>query len=300
MQGTGAMSAIGRSGQTPGVRRDAGRKVKADHLGLKVADQPGRFEWIPKDRLLVDPSYQREAITSKVKRMAAEWSWIAPGVLIVARRGGKLYVIDGDHRVLAARRRADVTQLPCMVFETETAVEEARGFLATNTNRRPLSALDRFRAQVTVGDEAATLVHRLLEEAGYALATSVAFDGRRTKCVGVMVRYAKEDRESYLRAWPLILEVAAGGPIYERVVQAIAYVEQRLGGTGESLAKDPWHQRLVRLGPHGIRDATARAASYFVKRGEKIWAMGLIDALNRGLRNRLVLPTGGATHADLA
>jgi hypothetical protein len=294
MQGTGVKATTARAAATPGVRPDIGRAGKADRLGLKVPDQPGRFEWILKDRLLVDLSYQRKANPGKVERMAAGWSWVALGVLIVARRGGKLYVIDGDHRVLAARRLAEVTQLPCMVFQTVTAVEEARGFLASNTDRRPLSALDRFRAQVTVGDGAAVLVQRLLDEAGYTLATGVAVDVRQTKCVGVMLRLAQADRASFLRAWPLILEVAAGGPIYELVVHTIGHVERRLDGTGESLTQDPWRQRLVRMGTTGILDATTRAATYHGKRGVRVWAIGLVDALNRGLRNRLTLPTGQA------
>jgi hypothetical protein len=46
------------------------------------------------------------------------------------------------------------------------------------------------------------------------------------------------------------------------------------------------------MGTAGIQDATTRAATYHGKRGVRVWAIGLVDALNRGLQNRLTLPTG--------
>src|SRR5947207_2595614 len=72
--------------------------------------------------LAVDASYQRglEDTRSRdlIKRIAAHWNWDLCQPLVVARRqGGALYVIDGQHRLEAARQRGDIAQLPCVVLD---------------------------------------------------------------------------------------------------------------------------------------------------------------------------------------
>lgn len=128
---------------------------KVTRYGWTVKDQPGDLRMVHKDLLVVDISYQREVTASKVTAITAAWSYLSCGALIIAERNGTLYVIDGGHRLAAAKRRSDITHLPCVVFQTASAEAEARGFLSVNTGRKPVNAMVKHKALLVAGDEAA-------------------------------------------------------------------------------------------------------------------------------------------------
>jgi hypothetical protein len=94
---------------------------KVARYGWTVTDEPGVLRMLHKDHLLVPAEYQRDANEDKVRKIASEWSWLSFGAVIVGHRGGKYYTIDGQHRVLAAKRRSDVGEVPCVVFKTTTS-----------------------------------------------------------------------------------------------------------------------------------------------------------------------------------
>jgi len=74
--------------------------TKVDRYGWTIKDQPGFMKEINKSLLNVDMQYQRHANKSKVLTISSEWSWIACGVVVVAFRDGKYWVMDGQHRVI--------------------------------------------------------------------------------------------------------------------------------------------------------------------------------------------------------
>jgi hypothetical protein len=125
--------------------------------------------------LAVDPAYQRSTESGEsralIKRIAQHWDWGQCQTLSVARRGdGSLFVIDGQHRLEAARLRGDIAQLPCVIADYPSAADEAAAFVRLNSERRALTALDLFRAAVSSGDSAALAIAQAIAEAGLALA----------------------------------------------------------------------------------------------------------------------------------
>jgi hypothetical protein len=91
--------------------------------------------------------------------------------LFVARRAdGGLYVVDGQRRLAAAVLRGDIPQLPCVVSHFDSADKEAAAFVALNQQRRPLNALDLFKAALAAGDAEATKIKAALDQAGLRLA----------------------------------------------------------------------------------------------------------------------------------
>lgn len=126
--------------------------------------------------LNVDPTYQRsiEAGTSQtlIRRIAMFWDWALFQPLAVSRRAdGTLWVVDGQHRLAGARLRNDIYDLPCVVTAYDSMADEAASFVAMNQQRRPLNALDLFRAALAAGDDEATEVQALIVAAGLTLAT---------------------------------------------------------------------------------------------------------------------------------
>jgi hypothetical protein len=273
------------------------KRKKVNRPDLKIrTDGMGSLERVHKDEIQIDRSYQRDQNSTKVKTIARDWSYLAAGAVILARRGDDLYCIEGAHRVLASRLRDDIEYLNCIVFETEGQQDEATAFLITNTNRRPLTSIERFKAQIEAGDEAARLANQLLADADYRIVTKTAPETRTTKSVGAILRAIRLDRDVFLAVWPVILEVSAGGPIHSRVIETLFYIERRLVGTAVSLTRGVWHERIVKLGADTIVRETAAAAAYHHASGDAVWARGLVECMNRGMRsNRLVLPEEAGT-----
>lgn len=132
------------------------------------------------DQLQIDPAYQRsmdnEQSLSLVRRIATYWNWDLCQPLVVARRvDGGLWVVDGQHRLAAARMRDDIPQLPCVVSNYAAAADEAAAFVALNRERRPLSTLDLFRAAISAGDETALAVFGAMTELGLSVAPHTNF-----------------------------------------------------------------------------------------------------------------------------
>jgi len=127
--------------------------------------------------LRIDPAYQRDVANGPSKalihRIAQAWNWDLCQPLMVARRRDfidRLFVIDGQHRLEAARLRGDIDELPCFIVSYDSPADEAAGFVALNQQRRPLSRLELFRAAVASGDSQAGAIMTALADAGLSLA----------------------------------------------------------------------------------------------------------------------------------
>lgn len=135
---------------------------------------PPSIEFKAVSELEVDHSYQRSAedgaSRALITGIARDWDWRLCAPLTVARRDGRFYVIDGQHRLEAAKLRGDVEFLPCIVSTFDTMAEEARCFIGVNTRRRQVSALETFKAELAAGDERAKRVNLVIAEAGLAVA----------------------------------------------------------------------------------------------------------------------------------
>jgi hypothetical protein len=134
------------------------------------------LQYCAPEQLLIDEAYQRslaaESSQALIRRIAQQWDWGLCQPLFVARRGdGGLYVVDGQHRLAAAVLRGDIAQLPCVVTQFDGMVAEAAAFVALNQQRRPLSALDLFKAALAAGEPEATKIKAALDQAGLRLAS---------------------------------------------------------------------------------------------------------------------------------
>ena len=246
-----------------------------------VQDKPGRFMLIDKNRLKVDHEYQRDELAqSKVLNIAGEWSWIAAGVIIVAHRKGEFYVMDGQYRTLASLKRTDIVQLPCMVFDVDGIEQEARGFLATNKNRKPISSLDAFKALLVTGDATAMRADALVRQVGRR-------PGRRSsstvECITVLMKLIRQCPDQLDRMWPIIAAVCEGKPLHERLLDGFVLLESRLPD-GESLSDARWRRRIMQVGYDSLLEEIVKTTAYYAKGGAKIWALGIQKAINHRLR----------------
>lgn len=268
----------------PNDERMEGGKSKVERYDWKPLDKAGEPRLIDKATLEVDESYQRPRDMVKAIKIARVFSWVACGAIIVARRDGRYFVIDGHHRVLAARKRADISKLQCLVFETDDAKQEAKGFLDANSNRKPLMSVDNYRALLRTEDEVAEYLEGLLKFAGRE-AKSTPGPGN-VRCMSLLITLARTQRQPLTRAWPVVVAICEGHTLSERVVSSLVYIESRMP-PDESIGDPKWRKRLVQVGYSNLMEAAGKAAAFYAKGGARVWALGVIEAMNKGLRNRL-------------
>jgi hypothetical protein len=258
---------------------------KTSFYGWVTKDQPGILKILNKDILKIHPAYQRDLITKKVKEITANWSWVAAGVIVIGERNGEFWVIDGQHRVQAAKRRSDITNLPCIVFQTENIKQEAVGFLDLNTGRKPVTSLGKFKALIAAGDDSACIVNKTLLSLGVTI-TSTATKGRDLKSVAWAIKKAGEDAKKFNLVMSIAADLCFDMPISEKLLDGLWYINDRLeGGIGQKR----FYDRANQVGAKKLHEAAQKAASYFVTGGAKVWATGMIDVINKGLRNKFNL-----------
>lgn len=267
-----------------------GRVDKVSRYGWTIKDQPGQLAMIHKDRMQVDDTYQRDATATKIAAITADWSWVACGALIVAQReDGSLWVIDGQHRLLGARRRSDITELPCLVFQSTGKSVEAQGFLDVNDKRKPINALQKQRASVIVGDEVATFVAQSIEECGLIL-TGNASVASGIKFVALLKRYAAQDRERFIKILRMCTELSIpkGVRMNSRLFEGLWYLQTHINALDDSR----FVARLRDIGALRLIDIANRAAALLGHGHAKTYAEGMLQEINKGLRNKFTLEKG--------
>jgi hypothetical protein len=179
---------------------------------------PPTLEWRALAELGIDEIYQRSILTgpshSLIRKIAMFWDWGLCQPLAVSRRpDGSLLIVDGQHRHAAAVMRGDIPHLPCVITSYAKAGDEAAAFVALNQQRRPLCALDLFKAAVAAEDTEALTILRAIHDAGLRLAKHgnyIAWQANEISNIGGIQRYFRRAGEAatkvaltaLARAWP--------------------------------------------------------------------------------------------------
>lgn len=147
------------------TRRRAANNGTATASAAELAAFPFRFEMAPTSRMFVDHDYQRP-LTSFVNTIEENFN---PSLLqplsISERVSGKLAVIDGQTRMVAAERKG-YTVLPCVVYTGLSKSDEARIFELLQTQRRNITSWTRFRAALQAKNPESLAIKRLVESIG--------------------------------------------------------------------------------------------------------------------------------------
>lgn len=136
------------------------------------------LQYLLPQQLQIDEAYQRSieeaGSQALIRKIAQHWNWDLCQPLVVSRReNGDLFVIDGQHRLAAARLRGDIAQLPAVVVNYASAADEAASFVHLNQQRRPLTGLQIFHAALASGDSQACEIRDAIEAAGLKLGKHV-------------------------------------------------------------------------------------------------------------------------------
>lgn len=133
--------------------------------------------------LVVDESYQREAIAAHVAGIAKHFDEEAFGVIVAGEReDGSLHPVDGFQRLNAAMERG-LNHVPCQVIPSRGPEHEAELFGKLN-KRRGLSTHQLFKADVCAGKPDAVAVYEAITAAGLNV-RGMQSNGRRQSIGGV-------------------------------------------------------------------------------------------------------------------
>lgn len=267
-------------------------RSKVERYAWVVCDSPGELRMIPKRDLAVDFSYQRRPIDTKVLRIAGEWSWVGCCVITVAKRAdGTLWVIDGSHRMHAALRRDDISHLPCVVFDSKGSEFEAKGFLKGNCNRKPVAALDVYRAAIVAGDKVALTVARVCSDVGVTVTAdnNSYHTPKTTRVVSALqkiVREWEEDGESALREiLSACCRICQDRSISNTMVQSINHMRRYLeGGLTDRLIS-----RMESIGPSELEKAAAAYVALSKSGGPVSQCKGMLEVINQRLTHKFEL-----------
>lgn len=172
-----------------------------------VRNVPPTLEWVPVERLQVDPAYQRAVDGPQSRKivsgMIKGWDWALCQPLVVSRRAdGGLFVLDGQHRHRGAFERGDIPHLPCVILSNVDQAGEAETFVALNTKRQRLSQSDIYLGLLAAGDAEAVRVAELLAETGWRqvrTSNTDRWDPGELNCGPMLVKAMKTHGEAAVR-----------------------------------------------------------------------------------------------------
>ena len=143
-------------------QRRATRSTPRTKTHIERLDKPSKIMELRATEFMIDPRVQRQLNEARADAMAADFRPDSLGLITASKRvDGRYYVVDGNHRVSAARKAKYDDLLAVRVFEDLTITEEAGLFLTLN-NSQKVQAIDKFKVRITLGDRVATNINKIL------------------------------------------------------------------------------------------------------------------------------------------
>lgn len=189
--------------------------------------------------LNIDPEAQRKLMPGWVKAHVPKFDVDQLGYIVINRRpNGKLYVVDGQHRVELMRAVGWGDQsIHAEMFEGLNQSQEAELFLARN-DRRAVSRYSKFRVAVTAGDPVATEIDRIVRAHGLVVSDQaqdghvVAVDALEQVYRGAGISSEKDGAKALGKALDVVVQAWGKQPsaVNGKVIHAIGMVFLRYDG----------------------------------------------------------------------
>lgn len=237
--------------QARAAARAAERKSRPAAKAAPAIDPGPRpvMDWLPVDRLIVNPTYQRPLAAEAAARLAKAFRWAHFQPLTVAPAGDDWSVVDGQHRLQAARALPAITAVPCYIVDAADAAAEAGAFLAINNAHRAVAALDKFRAGVVAKDPMWLALKGIVERIGLRLVTGRSLSPMTTASVATLRECLQLQGAVALERGLAALARAWGREPEAFVEQYIRSTAQLFQAGGDGLAADTVVAVLAGLKP---------------------------------------------------
>jgi hypothetical protein len=128
----------------------------------------------PRD-VIVEVSYQRAMDQRRVNRIADGFDFALFGVPLVSRRNGKVYCVDGQHRLAAAIKKG-INKVPVQIVEDLSVRDEAYVWGAVNNYRKLHSSLEAFKGALVSGSDVHVQIDEIVTGLGLRMNRNSAED----------------------------------------------------------------------------------------------------------------------------
>jgi hypothetical protein len=284
---------------TPQGRESSQTKIER-YIWPPIPDRPGELAWVNKRLLNVDDDYQRELSIIRTMTISRDFSWLAYGVLLVARRkDGTLWVYDGQHRWMAARNRADVQDVPCIIHDVDDIIAEARGFFVANVTSAAVSSWSKHRALVVAQEPVALQINALCARYGY-IPSRDSKVARGVLCLARLRKVIQIDPDITEQTVATIADISGGSDeqLPEVVLAGLFTLARAVKGKEDIFSRTNV-EKMKAKGLAGLKNAALGQAdierrSTAGRGGEAVWARGVMGVLNAYRRARKIRwPVGG-------
>lgn len=188
-----------------------------------------RLRWVAVKDIHVSALAQRERKEYRVNQIVAEYDEDKIGNPILSSRGGRYYVVDGQHRIEATSvAKGEDTEIQCWVYEGLTEADEAELFLRFN-NVLTVNAFDKFKVSVQAGRADETDIDRIVRAQGLVV-TRDALPGA-VRAVGTLGRvYDRDGASALARALGIIRDAYGDSGFEAPVIDGIGLLCGRYNG----------------------------------------------------------------------
>lgn len=172
----------------------------------KLSVPPHRTEWkdLKLKNLLVSTEAQRTVDEKHWMEIAEEFDLAVAGALTVSYRDGKHWIVDGQHRRLAAQH-CGIETMRCQVHYDLSLEDEAALFSLKNTFKK-IPTLQDFKVRLLAGDPVCVTVSAVLERHNLKMTgAGVNSVGAVRQVMDIVENYGEETLDAALevadRAW---------------------------------------------------------------------------------------------------
>lgn len=242
--------------------------------------------------LHVDPDAQRKLTPGWVKARVSMFDVDQLGYIVVNKRpNGKMYIVDGQHRVELMRAVGWGDQkIHAEVFNGMSQAQEAELFIARN-DRKSVSRFDKFRVSVTAGEPVACSIEKIVRDHGLVISDQAkdghvnAVDALERVYLGCGIASQQEGAIALAAALKVVIQAWGKQPssVNGRVIQALGMVQLRYNGGIDQKALT---QKLAPF-PGGAPSLLGKGRSMQELRGRPLHhciASIVVDLYNKGRR----------------
>lgn len=134
---------------------------------------------------LTRAKYNRSIDTRRAKKIAAFYNEHLFDPIVVGRHGSDYSIIDGQHRVFAAKLLG-LDSIMCKIIDDIDYAKEAELFTEYNgkQTRKPLDAFELYKGRFESGEDAAVRMSKIAEMFGFVITNQVG--DNKIACVSIM------------------------------------------------------------------------------------------------------------------
>ena len=197
--------------------------------------------------LLDKPAWQRTPNMSNVRKIATGWDEPKAQAIIVSYRDGRFWIIDGQHRILAARMRG-LEDIFSQIYVGLSVTEEVALFKEQNDYKTVVRSYNKVFAENQIGENPGKDIFDVLRENNVRhVDAKYAGTGVLTCMATVEAAYKHSGREGIDWVFKTIKALQwseAKGGYSSKVIDALAKVYRKFS---ETLNMEEVAQKIVRL-----------------------------------------------------